>query len=1202
MVTLHGSLPKLSRIVAGLALCGGTIPALVGTLLGNGTLSAQAADQAIGAVTVNIDFTGALNAPSPRGPGPTYVGLGPAGGGTRWNEILANTQLPDGLDDQNLTISSNNLVNSLGEATSIGFTIGTVGGDDPSGGTDPNAAAALLGDYLFVGSGGQISGKADFTIAGLGSVPFVDLYFIYGGTGYFTVPGASPTPFAASGIFTSANTIHFARVPVGDGAVTGTMGNRSLTLLYGLTIQKPLPQPFIKSAGPTGPAVLANTPIEIELEDYITQVAPSSVQLLVDGQTVTAAVSKPAGTSSTTVTYSPAGGWAQSSTHTFRIVFSDNATPPVMQTKDFSFFVLNEAVAASIINIDFTGIQNDPGPRGPGPLYVGQGPAGGGTLWSEILLNTQLPDGTDDRSLTATGSNLTNSIRGTTTVGFSMGPVGADDWFAGTDPTSADALMGDYLFFVNSVMGVEQATFTLSGLGDVPFVDLYFISGSHGTAARSFVVAGASSTPFTANGIFTPDNTLYFAKVPVTNGTVTGSTGNPGLSVLNGLTIQKPLPQPFVRSASPTGVVKAPSAITVELEDYVTQVVPGSVRLLVNGQAVAPAVSKPANSTITTATYIITSSFVQGSTNTFTIIFSDNAATPVARTNDFTFVVFNEALAAVTVNIDCTGVQNDPGPRGPGPLYVGQGPAGGGTTWAEVLLNTQLPDGTDDRTLTASGNNLTNSAGKATTISFSMGPVGADDWFGGTDPTVADALMGDYFFFVNSLMGVEQADFTISGLGDVPSVDLYFISGSHGTSARSFLVPGASSSSFVANGIFTAANTLYFAKVPVVNGTVKGATGNPGLTVLNGLTIQKPLPQPFIKSAGPTGPAVRANAPIQIELQDYVSQVVPGSIQLLVNGQVVTATISKPAGSAITSVSYTPTRGWVSTSTNTFRIVFADNVTPPVVQTGDFAFVALNEELAAAIINIDFTGVQNDPGPRGPGPTYVGQGPSGGGTTWNQILLNTQLPDGSDDRSLSASGTKLVNSLGGTTTVGFTIGPIGADDASAGTDPADPNALWGDYLFFINSLMGVEQADFTISGLGDAASVDLYFLSGSHGVAARSFVVAGASSSPFVANGIFTPDNTLYFANVPVTNGTVTGSTGNPGLTVLNGLTIQKPLPQLGALSIARQGGNVVVSWTGSGILQSADQVAGLWSDVNDATNPQTITPANGMKFYRMRR
>jgi hypothetical protein len=58
-------------------------------------------------------------------------------------------------------------------------------------------------------------------------------------------------------------------------------------------------------------------------------------------------------------------------------------------------------------------------------------------------------------------------------------------------------------------------------------------------------------------------------------------------------------------------------------------------------------------------------------------------------------------------------------------------------------------------------------------------------------------------------------------------------------------------------------------------------------------------------------------------------------------------------------------------------------------------------------------------------------------------------------------------------------------------------------------------------------------------------------------------------------------------------------LPQL---MVSATGGNVIISWTGGGTLQSADTVKGTWSDVGDL-NPTTILKADlaVRKFYRVR-
>jgi hypothetical protein len=56
-------------------------------------------------------------------------------------------------------------------------------------------------------------------------------------------------------------------------------------------------------------------------------------------------------------------------------------------------------------------------------------------------------------------------------------------------------------------------------------------------------------------------------------------------------------------------------------------------------------------------------------------------------------------------------------------------------------------------------------------------------------------------------------------------------------------------------------------------------------------------------------------------------------------------------------------------------------------------------------------------------------------------------------------------------------------------------------------------------------------------------------------------------------------------------------------LSVSRQGSNLEISWTGAGILQSADEVTGPWSDVPGATaSPQTVSIASGIrKFFRVK-
>ena len=54
-------------------------------------------------------------------------------------------------------------------------------------------------------------------------------------------------------------------------------------------------------------------------------------------------------------------------------------------------------------------------------------------------------------------------------------------------------------------------------------------------------------------------------------------------------------------------------------------------------------------------------------------------------------------------------------------------------------------------------------------------------------------------------------------------------------------------------------------------------------------------------------------------------------------------------------------------------------------------------------------------------------------------------------------------------------------------------------------------------------------------------------------------------------------------------------------VSLARSSNNVVISWPGSGRLQSASQVIGEWADVpGSPTSPYTNAPSGTAQFFRI--
>jgi hypothetical protein len=196
--------------------------------------------------------------------------------------------------------------------------------------------------------------------------------------------------------------------------------------------------------------------------------------------------------------------------------------------------------------------------------------------------------------------------------------------------------------------------------------------------------------------------------------------------------------------------------------------------------------------------------------------------------------------------------------------------------------------------------------------------------------------------------------------------------------------------------------------------------------------------------------------------------------------------------------------------------------------------------LAQQVVNIDFNGFR--PGDV-VGPTYAGPGAGGGGPVFNGIPVDSTT--GNDN--VSVSTTNLLNAQGVPTAVGFAVSPVGGDVGGPATGNGfSTEALFSDYVFD-HSAGNQSDSPFSITGLGSATRADLYIY---HSTADSTISVNGASPSPFTPNSIFSVANTLYFKDVPVVNGTITGNFGNGQTAVINGLSIVTAVPEPGTIAL----------------------------------------------------
>jgi len=179
--------------------------------------------------TINIDFDGT------RDSDPDPITYQPASGEV-YNSILVDSRT-SGANDDNLSISGSNLLDSNGNATTVGFAASPVGGDQAPAYTDindPSLDDALSSDYLFVHSAGNDS-DAPFTISGLGDTAMINI-ILGPGTG-------SPQEVVVEGADNYGGV--FYDVPVVNGEVHGTIGNGTgiVCVIKGLTIEIPVAVP-----------------------------------------------------------------------------------------------------------------------------------------------------------------------------------------------------------------------------------------------------------------------------------------------------------------------------------------------------------------------------------------------------------------------------------------------------------------------------------------------------------------------------------------------------------------------------------------------------------------------------------------------------------------------------------------------------------------------------------------------------------------------------------------------------------------------------------------------------------------------------------------------------------------------------------------------------------------------------------------------
>lgn len=878
--------------------------------------------------------------------------------------------------------------------------------------------------------------------------------------------------------------------------------------------------PFVVSTSPSGTAVRANAPIAVQVEDGLTAVKASTVQLVVNGTAVTPAITKPAGSKLTTISYTAAGGLPPS-TNTVICVFGNTDTPPVLQTNEFSFVVINDEAGALVVNIDFKGIRNTAtNSQEAFPTFAGQGSAGGGSVWNAVVADSRIVGGFGNNdSLTISVTDLVNSVGGATIIGFTASSVGGE---AGgtftTNVTDGAALMGDYLFINKYDNLVGLSPFTITGLGEVPSVDLYFYLGS-----GAVTIPGVTPTAFSSAGIYVWPNViypLYFRHVPVTGGQVSGFLGK-GTALLGGITIQKPFARPFVKSTAPTGAgqISTP-AIRVELEDYITQVAPNSIQLLVNGQTVQPSVAKSGG--VTTVTYTPTAA-LPATNNIVQVIFGDNSTPPMVQTNDFSFVVAAADLLPVTASMlsgQATFMATDAkytAIANPVPYGAANNTSDAGWIWNQDSYFT------------------VDFGGRAAVTQFRA-------WCSYVGTATDDGVRGSawnisYGDDINALSPATEFDF-LTGPGLGVNEDGTIRADAGGWYGTNF------------NADVTAAGRYW----QIYNmGTMIKHSPRAASVQFYGKILT-----PVVKSVAPTGGGNLRTATLQIVLQDGATKVAPATIQLLVNNKSVTPVVTKPAGSDLTTIAYDP-KGALVTGQNDVTVSFGDTGSPSFVTTRSFSFVVEPDDYLPVTPDMVFAST-----------TFL--------ATPGTVNVGSPIPYGVANNTVDngwiwINGSFLYVDFGAQTALKkfriystYTVAPY--------------SAVWA--IEYSNDNVRYTKTDDVTcqSTVGGGVNDDGTTRDDCAGWYEFAFNSSTVTARYWRIRQTETADHAPRAAEMKFF-----GTRGASPLT----------------LSYARQGASLVLSWTAAATLQSAEQIAGPWTEVS-ATSPQSVSTSAGQKFYRLRR
>jgi len=665
----------------------------------------------------------------------------------------------------------------------------------------------------------------------------------------------------------------------------------------------------------------------------------------------------------------------------------------------------------------------------------------------------------------------------------------------------------------------------------------------------------------------------------------------------------------FVQSAGPRGSSVSPDmVVTIQLQDLVTQVDTNSVKLKWDGSPVTPSVSR-LNGT-TTVSYDPPGLLVAGSTHVVELVFADTAVPP--RTNSVNYPFTVDSYATLPAGYAVTAaevVTSSPGFKlRTHQIAVDAGtsveraelqlagrllnPADGAVLANTADLSAANPDGTFDL---PGGIDLSAASSPQGFFSSDVpipGLVGTDQ-YALELMTFLDLTPGTYTFGVNAVRNYNttapgsfrESGFRLTAGANprdlfAPEIAVFDKGRPEGERQFSFVVEQAGIYPFRLlwfSGVGES-SLEWYQVTPQGNRVLVGEVASGGLTAYREVRVTHPYVQ-YTTSPRPGETGVPANTALSLAVVDGTAKLQTNTVQLRLNGAVVTAAITHDASApGLTQIRFQPPGGLPPGSTNAVRLTFTDNGGTPYDQ--QWSFIVIGNAAIPGLLAVEAEHFDTN--------TPI----AANGTSWE---LTTNNAGFSGEGAMEAVPNVNLN-----VNVDITVSPrldYNLDFPTAGT-----YYVWVRGL--ADSAPGPSQSDSVNVGLDGVLPASSSRITGFPPggyvwslttVASTPATLVVPDAGPHVLNVWMREDGFIFDKLVVTTNNAYVPTGLGPAETVG---------PSAPVLTFTLVGSSQLqLTWTGGGVLEAATAAPGPYSPVpGGGSSPVTVNLELPARFFRVTR